>query len=46
MFELDEGSLRRVFLQKSRGVHPDRYKGVGEVRSQSMEWKYVSVAEV
>jgi hypothetical protein len=30
-FELDEGALKRVFLQKSRGVHPDGYKGKGEV---------------
>jgi hypothetical protein len=30
-FELDEGALKKVFLQKSRGVHPDRYKGKGEV---------------
>ncbi|CED84654.1 Mitochondrial J-type chaperone [Phaffia rhodozyma] len=33
-FDLDEGSLRREFLLRSKEVHPDGFKGKGEIEYQ------------
>ena len=41
-FDLDEGTLKRMFLLKSRLVHPDGFKGASEVRPRPAGSKCLS----